>query len=152
MSGPENHMAPKPVCEKPPINLYSRRLLVQGLKFGTVGGLATAVHLSLFVLCIELAGMQPFWANFPAFAVALVIGFAGHLRWTFPHQDRTGTNSWPLPFVKFAATAVFGLLLNSLIVFGIVDTFGLGYGYAMTLMATVTPGAVFTLSKFWAFA
>lgn len=145
-------MAPRRVGDKPPIDLISRQLLVQGLKFGTVGGFATAVHLLLFVLCIELAGMQPFWANFPAFAVALVVGFIGHLGWTFRGQKGTGTNSWALSFMKFLATAVFGLLLNSLIVFGVVDTFGMAYGYAMALMATVTPGAVFTLSKFWAFA
>lgn len=145
-------MAPRPVGDIPPVNLLSRRLLVQGLKFGAVGGIATAVHLLLFVLCIELVGMPPFWANFPAFAVALVVGFVGHLGWTFRHRDGSGTSSRAHSFLKFAATAAFGLLLNSLIVFGIVDTFDFAYGYAMALMATVTPVAVFTLSKFWAFA
>ena len=137
---------------KPPIGLFSGQLLIQGLRFGMVGGLATAVHLLFFVLCIELAGMPPFWANFPAFAVALVVGFFGHLRWTFRSQEGTATGSLAPSFMKFLATALFGLALNSLIVFGVVDTFGMAYGYAMALMATVTPGAVFTLSKFWAFA
>lgn len=140
------------MVEETRTNLYSRRLLVQGLKFGTIGVLATATHLTIFVLCIELAGMKPFWANFPAFAVSLLVGFAGHLHWTFRHTDRSGKSRWPLAFAKFAATAISGLALNSLIVFGIVDTFGMEYGYAVVLMATVTPAAVFTLSKYWAFA
>lgn len=139
------------MSERPPVNERWRGLLVQGLKFGTVGGLATVVHLTLFVFLIELVGMQPFWANFPAFAVAVVVGFAGHFLWTFQHRDREGASSWTPAFVKFAVTAVLGLLLNSLIVYGVVDVFGLGYGYAAALMATLTPAAVFTAAKFWAF-
>lgn len=142
----------KPVIERLPIAAGARRLFVQGLKFGTVGALATGVHLSLFALCIELAGMRPFWANFPAFGVALIVGFAGHLRWTFRNPARGTTSRWPVAFVKFASTALIGLALNSLIVLGTVDTLGLSYVYAMILMATVTPAAVFILSKFWAFA
>lgn len=140
------------MSEQPPVDARWRLLLVQGLKFGTVGGLATVVHLTLFVFCIELVGMQPFWANFPAFAVAVVVGFTGHFLWTFQHRDREGASSWTPAFVKFAVTAILGLLLNSLIVYGVVDTLGQGYGYAVALMATFTPAAVFTVSKFWAFA
>lgn len=140
------------MSEKPSVGARSRLLLVQGLKFGTVGGLATVVHLALFVVCIELAGMRPFWANFPAFAVALLVGFTGHFLWTFRHRDGEGEISWATAFAKFAVTAVFGLLLNSLIVYAVVDGFGAGYGYAAALMATLTPAAVFSVSKFWAFA
>lgn len=129
-----------------------RPFLFQGLRFGAVGGLATGLHLAIFALCIELGGMQPFWANFPAFSVALVIGFIGHLHWTFRHQNGKGTGAWPRAFTKFLVTALFGLLLNSLIVLGVVDMLGLKYGYAMILMATLTPAAVFTVSKFWVFA
>lgn len=136
------------MSEKPLVNERWRLLLVQGLKFGTVGGLATVVHLTLFVICIELAGMQPFWANFPAFAVAVVVGFTGHFLWTF----RDGANSWKPAFMKFAVTAILGLLLNSLIVYGMVDVLGLGYGYAAATMATLTPAVIFVVSKFWAFA
>lgn len=127
-------------------------LLLQGLKFGAVGGLATAVHLALFVLCIELAGIRPFWANFPAFAVAVLVGFAGHFLWTFRRRDNKGAKPWAPAMIKFAVTAVFGLILNSLIVYGVVDVFGYAYGYAAALMATATPAAVFAISKFWAFA
>jgi putative flippase GtrA len=140
------------MSEPPPVNARWQRLLVQGLKFGTVGGLATAVHLTLFVFCIELLGMKPFWANFPAFAVAVVVGFTGHFLWTFRSQHANEANSWTPALVKFTVTAVLGLLLNSLIVYGVVDALGLGYGYAAVLMATLTPAAVFTVSKFWAFA
>lgn len=145
-------MTPRHRSEDLETRAHYDRLLEQAVKFGMVGGLATVVHLSLFVLCIEWVGMEPFWANFPAFAVALVTGFAGHLRWTFVRRHRTDANPWPFAFAKFAATAIFGLLLNSLIVLGIVDTLGLNYGVAMVLMATATPAVVFVLSKFWAFA
>ena len=53
---------------------------------------------------------------------------------------------------RFLATALIGLALNSLVVFGIVDLLGLAYGYAAALMATAVPATVFLVSKFWAFA
>lgn len=127
-------------------------LFAQGLKFGVVGGLATAVHLVLFVLCIELAGMAPFWANLPAFAVAVLVGFLGHFLWTFRRRDGGGTGLWWGALGKFAVTAALGLAMNSLIVYAVVDVSGFAYGYAALLMATATPAAVFVISKFWAFA
>jgi putative flippase GtrA len=125
------------------------RLLYQCLRFGVVGGLATAIHLVLFAFLIELLDVRPFWANFPAFAVALVAGFVGHRLWTFRCED--AKRNWRSAFPKFAGTALFGLALNSSIVSGI-EAAGLGYGYSMVLMATLTPAAIFLISKFWAFA
>lgn len=104
------------------------------------------------MLCIELFDMRAFWANFPAFGVALLVGFTGHLLWTFRRQGTDGKHSLAPTLARFAVTAVFGLLLNSLIVYGVVDAFGLAYGYAVLLMATVTPAAIFIISKWWAFA
>lgn len=114
-----------------------------------VGGLATAVHLGLFALLIELVAMRPIWANLPAFGVAIIVGFVGHRLWTF--RSENAERHWSSAFPKFAGTALFGLALNSIIVSG-VEAAGLGYGYSMVLMATLTPGAVFVISKFWAFA
>lgn len=129
-----------------------RRLLTQGAKFGFVGLVATAVHLAVFVLCIELAGMRPFWANFPAFGLAVLVGFAGHFRWTFRDQTGAAGKDAGPALAKFLATALLGLALNSLVVYGIVDMAGLGYPYAAALMATAVPATVFLVSKFWAFA
>jgi len=129
-----------------------RRLLSQGAKFGLVGLAATGVHIAVFVLCIELAGMRPFLANFPAFAVAVLVGFAGHFSWTFRDQARGAGRPATASLARFLATALLGLVLNSLVVYGVVDLLGLAYGYAAVLMATAVPATVFLVSKFWAFA
>jgi putative flippase GtrA len=129
-----------------------RRLMSQGAKFGLVGLVATAVHITIFVICIELAGMRPFWANFPAFGMAVVVGFIGHFSWTF--RDQTSRQGRPatMALARFSATAVLGFSLNSLVVFTVVDLAGLAYPFAAVLMATAVPATVFLVSKFWAFA
>lgn len=146
--GPQS-ASPKTMAEQSANGRHLVRLLYQCLRFGVVGALATAIHLGLFALLIELLDMRPFWANFPAFAVALIVGFVGHRLWTF--RCKGTEQNWSSAFPKFAGTALFGLALNSSIVSGI-EAAGLGYGYSMVLMATLTPGAVFVISKFWAFA
>jgi putative flippase GtrA len=128
------------------------RTILQGLKFGAVGGAATAVHVVAFILWIELAGLSPLWANVAAFCVAITVAFTGHFSWTFRHPDPTRQGPWRKTFAKFAAVALFGLAMNSLCVFLVVDLLAWPYLVAAALMATLVPACVFALSKFWVFA
>ena len=128
------------------------RTIVQGLKFGAVGGAATAVHVVAFILWIELAGLSPLWANVAAFCVAITVAFTGHFSWTFRHREPTRQGSWRGAFAKFVVVALFGLGMNSLCVFVVVDALAWPYLVAAVLMATLVPACVFALSKFWVFA
>lgn len=128
------------------------KLVVQGLRFGLVGGMSTLVHISVFVFCIELLHIRPFIANFPAFGIAVMVGFIGHFSWTFRHHNRDERREWMPALIKFAVVSLIGLGINSMIVYGIVDMAHLQYAYAIVLMLTVTPALVFILSKLWAFA
>ena len=127
------------------------KLFVQGLRFGLIGGIATIVHIGIFTLCIEILGVRPFVANFPAFSIAVLVSFAGHFSWTFKHHDEHDRKEWMPALVKFIVVALLGLGMNSVIVYGVVNVAQLPYWYAIVLMVTVTPLAVFVLSKLWAF-
>jgi putative flippase GtrA len=124
-----------------------RDLSLQYVRFASVGGAATAVHVILFVALIELLQSSAVMANLAAFGAALLLSFVGHCRWTFhlPSRRRSALG-------RFTVVAVFGLGLNSTIGYGIADRRGWHYACAIALMVTVTPVALFLMSRFWAFA
>jgi putative flippase GtrA len=127
------------------------QLLTQGIRFGTVGMVATGIHILVFVGCIELLDIAPLWANFPAFMVALIIGFMGHFAWTFRLQHLGLQKNLVSILFKFTLVSIFGLGLNTLAVYLVVNLFGHSYPYAVVLMITVVPATVFLLQKYWAF-
>lgn len=127
-------------------------ILLQVLKFGSVGLAATLTHVGLFVLAVETLGLAPLAANVAAFSVAVLVSFAGHFHWTFrppPDEDR---REWTGALARFIAVALFGLTLNSLLVYVTVNMLHLPYLVAAALMASVVPVFLFLLSRFWAFA
>jgi putative flippase GtrA len=128
------------------------QLLAQGMRFGIVGMLATGVHIMVFVACIEILDIAPLWANFPAFAVALITAFIGHFTWTFRMQQRSLENNWKPAMFKFTLVSFIGLGLNTLVVYLVVTLLGHPYPHAVLLMVTVVPATMFLLQKFWAFS
>jgi putative flippase GtrA len=123
-----------------------RRVAFQYIRFAGVGAVAAVVHITLFAALIELLQISALAANLAAFGAALLLSFVGHCRWTFGLRN----GQWPA-LRRFAVVAVLGLGLNSGIVYGIADRLGWHYAYAVVLMVTVTPGALFVLSRRWAF-
>ena len=129
------------------------RTLGQLVRFGVVGTGATFTHGLTFVGTIELGHLAPLIANLVAFSIAVLVSFVGHLSWTFRRQRQQGlARSTEGAFVRFVLVALAGLLLNTLVVFAVVNVLGGSYLIALGLMVTLVPLAVFGLSKRWAFA
>ena len=124
-----------------------RDLALQYVRFAGVGGAATAVHVVLFGALIELLQSSAVMANLAAFGAALLLSFVGHCRWTFRHRGRRRS-----ALGRFTVVAGVGLGLNSAIAYEIADRLGWHYACAILLMVTVTPVALFLMSRFWAFA
>jgi len=126
--------------------------LLQLLRFGVVGAIASITHVGVFVVLIEAFEMPPLSSNFFAFCVAFTCSYLGHFHWTFRKTGRQQAPGWNTPLPKFLVVALTGLLLNTLAVWTVVDALGQPYGYAVVLMLTVVPASLFLLSKLWAFA
>jgi putative flippase GtrA len=120
-------------------------------RFGVVGGLATLIHALAFAVALEILHARPLIANLVGFALALCLSFVGHLRWTFRAELSGRRPDLPRMFFRFALVALTGLLLNSLIVFVVVEQLALDYRFAMLLMVTVVPLFLFWQSKRFAF-
>lgn len=115
-------------------------------RFGITGGLATATHATMFVICIEWLGIAPVPAVVPAFLVALMVSYGLNYRWTFA---ATGSHRVTLP--RFFVVALNGFFLNLLITWLVVDILGGWYGYALLAAVVVVPLITFVLSRYWVF-
>lgn len=125
------------------------RLGRQAGRFGAVGLAATLVHVLVYAGLAALAGLQPLLANTAGFAAAVNLSFLGHRRWTFREQPQASAGA---SLARFWAVALLGFGLNTLFVAAVTGPLGLGYGWAIPLIAGVTPVVTFGLSRLWAFA
>lgn len=116
-----------------------------------MGITATATHALVFVLAIETLAIRPLLANLLAFAIALVVSFSGHSRWTFRPRSGAPAPDSAVNAARFLFVALIGLAFNSGVVYTIVDLLGWPYQAALLLMVSAVPMVVFLLSKYWAF-
>lgn len=129
-----------------------RRTAAQGVKFGSVGAVATMTHVMAFIAWIEIAGIPPLWANVAAFCMAVTVGFVGHFFWTFRDNGVGGIGPWNAALPRFVVVSLIGLGLNSVSIYLIVNVLSLPYWYAVIVMVTAVPICMFALSKSWAFS
>jgi putative flippase GtrA len=122
------------------------RLTQSILAFGTVGLLATVVHVVVGLALTEARLLRPFSANLVAFLLAFVVSYAGHRRFTF----RSGvSHARALP--RFFATVATGLVLNQSIVYLAVDVLGWDYIVALAIVVTIVPVLVYLVLRHWTF-
>lgn len=123
---------------------------LEGMKFGGVGLLSTAVHVGIFTATIELWQVAPMNANLIGFGFAFWVSFFGHFYWTFANGEDARR---PLrgAGVRFLIVALVGLALNSLVVYSVESVLKLPYFYSTIGMIFLVPLVLFLLSRYWAF-
>ena len=119
-----------------------KSLSSQLVRFGIVGVAATLTHAAIFVGAIEYLGILAVPAVMLAFSVALIVSHLGHHQWTF-----RSTTSHRESFPRFALVAIFGLGMNTLITWIVVDVLGMWYGIALILGILSVPPLTFLLSR-----
>jgi len=116
------------------------------LRFAVSGGLATVIHVGIFIFLVEWFALRPVLAAAPAFVFALFVSYGMNYHWTFsasaPHR---------IMLPRFVVVALLGLALNLGITYAVVDVAHYWYGYALLLVVLFVPLATFLLSKFWVF-
>lgn len=118
------------------------------LRFGIVGGCATAVHAGVYAAMIAAQLLAPLTANGAAFVCAFAISWLGHRHWTFGgHQQVAALSS----VLRFLIVALSGLGSN--LAFTALFVYGFDWPPQTGLVAIVciTPVLVFLGSKYWAF-
>ncbi len=115
------------------------------MRFGLVGVAATLVYFLLGLFFVYIMDLPVLVGNTLAYVLSFAISYIGQSKWTF---QASGSHARMLP--RFAATQLFGLGLNSLIVEGLVRL-GLPYAIDMFIAAATVPVAVYLICKIWVF-
>lgn len=118
--------------------------------FVLVGSAAAAVHFTMLLMLVRLAGLGPAWANVWAFALAFCVSFAGHFRLTFYQYG--SHRAWQRSLWRWLASSVAAFLLNqALFVLGLAWFGRAWYALIWLVVTAVVTVLTFALGKFWAF-
>jgi len=120
----------------------------QLIRFAMVGGLATAVHAGVVLLCEALfADLHLSISNLFGFLVAFPVSYWGQRVFTF-----AGSGKHRVAIPRFWVSQFIGLSINSAVVFTLVRWFDQEHTAFVLVGIASAVISVFALSKFWVFA
>lgn len=115
------------------------------VKYGVVGILGTLLHFFILIFLVSL-GSNVLFSSTSGFIVVLIISYFLNRNWTF-HSSEQGIRG----FSKYSIVSLFGLLLNTIIMYLSTYVFGLNYIIAQFLVVLIVPVSNFFLNNKWAF-
>ena len=124
----------------------SRLPLWQIVRFGIVGVTATVVHGVTLLLLVKRAHLAPTPATAIAFLCAVIVTYAGQALWVFQVRQHN-----PAKFLRFASSAVFGLLANIAIMKLAVDAARVHYQIGFAAAVVLVPAMTYLINRFWVF-
>ena len=120
--------------------------VVQFMRFGLVGILATLCHMGSLVILVEFLNYQPLAASTIGFVFAVIVSYILNSRFTFMAKG-----SHVLLFSKYLIVCMTGLAINTSIMFLTVSILDWWYITGQLISLTIVPAINFTLNKYWAF-
>lgn len=121
-------------------------IVAQALRFISVGGGATIVHVVAALFLNGVLAIAPLWANCFAFVLAWSVSYWGNWRWTF-----AAASAHRSAMPRFLALSVCLFGINQAIVY--VGTVVLGWPFwaSMVLVLLIIPPLGFLAGRLWAF-
>lgn len=117
------------------------------LRFASGGGVCFAANLGVLWVATEKWKWHYLAALALAWAVALVLGFTLHRRWTF----RARSAGWAEQARRYLAVNVGQALVSTLLMVALVSGCGLAPWLASVLCAGLLMAATFVLHRNWSF-
>jgi putative flippase GtrA len=122
----------------------------QLVRYVLIGGFVTALGVAIYWTSVESFGWAPLAGNGLAWIIGVWVGYAMHSLISFRgHGERPGVAKTG---GKFIAVNVFGLALNSLWVWMLVERLGGPTWWPVVPMVIVTPLATFIMHRYWTFS
>lgn len=116
------------------------------LRYGAVGVLGAATHMSTLFVLVETHSAEPIAATTAGFILALLVSYLANRFWTFGFSG-----SYWASMIKYCLVSLIGLGLNILIIKLFTDMLGLWYGWgALTAVVAVALNN-FLLNNAWTF-
>lgn len=117
------------------------------LRYILVGGLGAAIHIAVLTAFVEIAKFEPVFASIVGFLVSLTCSYWLHAIWSFDTAQQQHRKA----SVRYVVVSVMGLCLNTLIMFLLINGFGLWYLIAQAIAAVLVPIHNFLLNFYWTF-
>jgi len=128
-----------------------RALIAQFIRYGLTGGFVTFIGAGAYWLLATPSVMSPQMAINVAYAIAFVLGYFLHARFSFKGHGSSGQRSLAQS-LRFAAVSLVSLGLNKIWVWLFTGYLAGPPWWAIPAICFVTPIAVFTLNRKWVFA
>lgn len=118
------------------------------LKFASIGIFATFVHGFVFLYLIQKHDLHEQLANISAFSIALVVSYFGQRFWTFSANNVSNEHKAK---IKFVASSLLSLLLNTFWIYITVQILSYPPDYAIVGIVLFTPLSLFIALNYWVF-
>ena len=105
------------------MKIFKNKLLNQILKFGLVGGTAFVIDYVLLYFCTEFLHIHYLISSIISFTVSVIFNYILSIKWVFHVKKKQDVKD----FVIFIILSVIGLGINSLIMYVMVEKFGVYY-------------------------
>lgn len=115
-------------------------------RYAIVGMLATMTHIGILVVLVEAFHQEPVFSSTVGFMVALVFSYFLNRNWTF---QTNLAHSYAL--TRYVIISLFGLLLNSGIMYLTVNILGWWYLLGQFTVILIVPASNFWLNSSWSF-
>lgn len=122
-------------------------LLLQLLRFGITGGLATVTHFTTVILLVKFALLHPLSANVFGFLCGFVVSFSGHRFWTFSDS----TQLVRITLQRFLLVTVINFICNQSLYYTFLTKFHWNYTIALIMVLGIMASITFLASKLWVF-
>ncbi|MCD9024484.1 GtrA family protein [Cohnella silvisoli] len=126
-----------------------RRLLRSSfIRYGMVGGLGTLLHFGILILLVESIKMTAVVSSVIGFIIVLAVSYYLNRYWTF--STRIMESHWR-NFMKYCVVSLFGLLLNTAIMYVTVELWHIRYLIGQAIVILVVPASNYLLNRSWTF-
>lgn len=105
------------------MTIFKNKLLNQIIKFGLVGGTAFVIDYVLLYFCTEFLHIHYLISSIISFTVSVIFNYILSIKWIFDVKKKQDVKD----FVIFIILSVIGLGINSLIMYVMVEKFGVYY-------------------------
>lgn len=129
-------------CNMSNIDIIKKQLFA----YGVVGLLGTGVHYLLFILIYNFLRIPAAWASSCGFVVGAVINHNLNRRYVFSTR-----NTYICTSLRFYTVALFGLILNYMLMYIQVELFYIHYLLSQLVSTAMVFLATFLVNRVWTF-
>lgn len=126
----------------------NRMLQGRFVKYAVVGALGTLLHFGTLIFLVEATGLPAVTSSAIGFLLVVVVSYYLNRHWTFSSAANTSALG---SFAKYVAVSTSGLVLNTAIMYAIVDLLEWPYLLGQAAVTVVVPVSNYFFNRTWTF-